>query len=227
MSAGAARGAVPAVAALSATAGVGACWACWVGVSRQRREQAGARRPAVMPGAEGSAAAPEPEPEPQVLVLLFYKYVAIADVEALCADQRALCERLRLLGRVLIAAEGVNGTLSGPAAAVREYVERMSAHPLFSGVDWKTGPYQPAADGALPFPDLLVKQVKRIVSLGAADSVDPARGGTHLSPREFHEAVEGAAQGRDDVVVVDVRSTYEHAIGHFEGAAPLLPSALL
>ena len=63
------------------------------------------------------------------------------------------------------------------------------------------------------------------VSLGAADSVDPARGGTHLSPREFHEAVEGAAQGRDDVVVVDVRSTYEHAIGHFEGAAPLLPSA--
>ena len=202
MSAGAARGA--AVAALSATAGVGACWACWVvGASPQRGEQA------------------------EVLVLLFYKYVAIADVEALCADQRALCERLRLLGRVLIAAEGVNGTLSGPAAAVREYVERMSAHPLFSGVDWKTGPYQPAADGALPFPDLLVKQVKRIVSLGAADSVDPARGGTHLSPREFHEAVEGAAQGRDDVVVVDVRSTYEHAIGHFEGAAPLLPSALL
>ena len=39
--------------------------------------------------------------------------------------------------------------------------------------------------------------------------------------------VAGAAQGRDDVVVVDVRSTYEHAIGHFEGAAPLLPSAPL
>ena len=201
MSAGAARGAMPAVAALSG--GVAACWACWVGASPQRGEQA------------------------EVLVLLFYKYVAIADVEALCADQRALCERLRLLGRVLIAAEGVNGTLSGPAAAVREYVERMSAHPLFSGVDWKTGPHQPAAGGALPFPDLLVKQVKRIVSLGAADSIDPARGGTHLSPREFHEAVEGAAQGRDDVVVVDVRSTYEHAIGHFEGAAPLLPSAPL
>ena len=71
-------------------------------------------------------------------IVLFYKYVNIADVAALCAEQRSLATSLGLLGRVLIAAEGVNGTLSGAPAAIDGYIAAMSALALFGGVDWKT-----------------------------------------------------------------------------------------
>jgi UPF0176 protein len=148
----------------------------------------------------------------RVLVLLFYKYVGIADVDATVEWVAQLATRLGLLGRILLATEGVNGTLSGPADMVRDFIFAMSAHALFGGIDWKTSDHDPECD--LPFPDLLVKQVKEIVTLGTT-GIDPAKGGRHLTPQEFHEAVSG---GAEEVVLVDVRSTYEHAIGHFEGA---------
>lgn len=149
-----------------------------------------------------------------VLVLLFYKYVGIADVDGVVEWVAKLAARLGLLGRILLATEGVNGTVSGPAGAVREFISAMSAHALFDGIDWKTSAHNP--ESGLPFPDLLVKQVKEIVSLGARDA-DPSKGGHHLTPQEFHAAI-SASSGASDLVLIDVRSTYEHAIGHFEGA---------
>ena len=66
-------------------------------------------------------------------------------------------------------------------------------------------------------PDLAVKEVREIVSLGKA--VDPTDCGVHLSPQEFHSELEAGGVGRQEgVVLLDVRSTYEHAVGHFEGS---------
>ncbi len=74
-------------------------------------------------------------------ILLYYKYVRIDDPAALMAAQRALCERLGLKGRILIAHEGINGTLEGETAATEEYVRELFADPRF-GIS-KT-PYQGA-----------------------------------------------------------------------------------
>jgi len=179
-------------------------------------------------------------------IVLFYKYVNIADVAALCAEQRSLATSLGLLGRVLIAAEGVNGTLSGAPAAIDGYIAAMSALALFGGVDWKTSAAgtgvgvgsgvgvgvgvgelepqlepQPEPHQLLPFPDMVVKEVRQIVSLGGA-AVDLSDGGQHLSPAEFHEALSaaggGGGGGEREVVLLDVRNTFEHAIGQFEGS---------
>jgi predicted sulfurtransferase len=76
-----------------------------------------------------ASAAAEPEPEERVgqhddepsLNLLFYFYCEVADPSALAADQRALCLRLGLRGRVRVASEGINATLSGTTAACDEY----------------------------------------------------------------------------------------------------------
>ena len=155
----------------------------------------------------------------EVLVLLWYKYVAIDDVDSIVVWAQGLAARLGLLGRILLATEGVNGTLSGPSLAVCEFIAEMSAHSLFGGIDWKTSVHRPDCGHRLPFPDLLVKQVKEIVSLGGrAVDIDPAQGGRHLTPEQFHQAIAANSGSEDQVVLVDVRSTYEHAIGHFEGA---------
>ena len=186
-------------AASALVVGMGCCTAQW----HQRHSSA-----------LGHGSAEEPSGSSRVLVLLFYKYVGIADVDGTVEWVAQLATRLGLLGRILLATEGVNGTVSGPAGAVREFTFAMSAHALFGDIDWKTSDHDPEC--GLPFPDLLVKQVKEIVTLGA-QGIDPAKGGRHLTPQEFHEAVSGSS-GEEGVVLVDVRSTYEHAIGHFEGA---------
>ena len=152
-------------------------------------------------------------------IILFYKYVDIDDVPALCAQQHSLCTRLGLSGRVLLGTEGVNGTLSGSPRAIREYVCTMKMHPLFTGIDWKSSVADPAL--GLPFPDLVVKQVKEIVSLGK--NVDPQTGGKHIPPQQFHEALGAATSinsdsGAGGIVLLDVRNTFEYAVGHFENA---------
>jgi UPF0176 protein len=158
-------------------------------------------------------------------VLLFYKYVAISDVDGTVAWMQELSSRLGLLGRVLLAEEGVNGSVSGPATAVRGYIAAMAAHPLFGGIDWKDSSVE---DGELmvehgqAFGDLVVKRVKELVSTaGAVSLTDVAtHGGKHLSPAEFHARVV-EAQCSDDTVLLDVRNTFESDIGRFKGATPV------
>ena len=108
---------------------------------------------------------------------------------------------------------------------------------IFTGIDWKESFLHSAKqDGASkserinePFPNLKVSIVKELVSSGGAISVDDLEeyGGTHLTPEEFHEKIVGPQQqtSEDDanqsatppkeVVLIDVRNTFEHAIGHF------------
>lgn len=154
------------------------------------------------------------------------RYVGIKDVEGVCEWQQQLAGSLGLLGRVLLAAEGINGSLSGSSEGITAYVAAMARHALFGGIDWK---YSDGSDGERtvapqeqPFGDLLIKVVKELVSTGGAVTLADvhAHGGTHLSPHDFHDAVSAAAE-RDDVVLLDVRNKYESAIGNFEGATPV------
>ena len=71
-------------------------------------------------------------------VILFYKYVDVLDAENFAAQQRALCESLGLIGRILIAKEGINGTLAGPADRVDAYVATLKADSRF-GVEVRSG----------------------------------------------------------------------------------------
>lgn len=162
-------------------------------------------------GNAGLANTHDDSPSSPYHVILFYKYVPIADVPALAAEQREVCERLNLTGRLLLGNEGVNGTLGGASeAALREYIERMEAHDpegRFGGIDWKW-----ATSAKPPFAALSVREVGEIVSTGGQPVDIETQGGEHLSPAAWHLEL---ASGRDDLVLIDVRNTYEHAIGHF------------
>jgi hypothetical protein len=150
----------------------------------------------ISPFADGSAPFPG-----MYHVALFYGYHSIKDPAAVAEEQRQLCQRLELRGRLLLADEGFNGTLSGKEQSLRQYIDTVSTSQLFHGTDWKlsTGEKE-------PFPDLAVRVVKEIVNTGGLP-VDINEGGVHLTPQEFHDQLAHAT--KDDLVLLDVRNTFE------------------
>ena len=148
--------------------------------------------------------------EEKSIVLLYYHFTSIEDPKALASEQRYLCQKLALKGRILIATEGINGTLGGSAASARAYQETMSEHPLFKGMEFKISEY-----ATNPFGKLSVKARKEIVTLGVDGPLDTRRGGgEHLSPAQWRQMIEEDP----DVVLFDTRNRYESDIGKFKGA---------
>ena len=140
-------------------------------------------------------------------VILFYKYVALAGPETLAAAQRERCSALGLKGRILIADEGINGTLAGPRAAVEEYIAVLRADARFADIEMKF------SDGdADTFPKLVIKVRPEIVTLGAGPLAPDLH--NHLSPAEWKRMLEEDP----DVVLLDVRNRYESTAGKFAGA---------
>jgi UPF0176 protein len=148
-------------------------------------------------------------------VLLFYLYDAISDPAALGAAQERLGAALRLSGRVRVAAEGINGTVSGERAALEEYCAATRAQlGLAPGrvVDWKCSP--PCEED--PFQGFSVRIVSDLVGGGPQLAYSAQEAGTHVDPLEFHALL--AARPGNNVLLVDVRNAYEHQVGHFVGA---------
>jgi UPF0176 protein len=116
-------------------------------------------------------------------VILFYRYVDIADPPAFAATQRELCAELELKGRVLIATEGINGTIAGSRGAVERYMEALRQDARFSDITFKL-----SAGDVGTFPKLVVKVRREIVTLNAGD-LPPDRD-NHLSPAAWKERME-------------------------------------
>ena len=96
-------------------------------------------------------------------ILLYYLYAPIEDAAAFVEEQIALCESLELRGRIIVAAEGLNGTVSGTVAACEEYVRVMQADPRLPGMEFKV---DAASEHA--FPKLSVKLRSRPASAWAS-----------------------------------------------------------
>lgn len=140
----------------------------------------------------------------------FYRYVCIEDPSGFRDDTYRSFEMLGCLGRVYVAHEGINAQLSVPSVHLDAFLNLLDsvaplAHmPIKYAVD----------EGAHSFLKLIVKVRHKIVADGLDDKAfDTTNVGTHLSALEFHNLV-----GCDDVVVVDMRNSYESEVGHFEGA---------
>ena len=155
-------------------------------------------------------------------VILFYKYVEVEDPLVLKKEQEQLCQRLGLVGRILISEEGINATLSSPSRAnIDKYVAFLCTHAVFAmrDDDFKYSLY---AHKEPPFVGLIVKHVKEIVSTGGIvprpdmTLSDEDRG--YLTPEQFHAAMQQAMEDKDGTVVLDVRAHKEFLVGHFENA---------
>ncbi|MGI8480526.1 MAG: rhodanese-related sulfurtransferase [Chthoniobacterales bacterium] len=140
-------------------------------------------------------------------VILFYKYVRVANPHAFAKTQRALCSALALKGRILIAIEGINGTLAGPRSAIDQYIATLKNDVRFADIEFKV-----SGGDAGTFPKLVVKARKEIVTLDCGE-VQPDHD-NQLSPSAWKQMMEE----NPDAVVLDIRNRYESAAGKFENA---------
>jgi len=142
-------------------------------------------------------------------ILLYYKYVPISDPEAFTAEHLQFCKELGLRGRILIAEQGINGTVSGTKEQTDSYMAAMHGDPRFSDLLFKID----EADGHA-FRKLFVRRKKELVTLRYDTPLDPnVDGGKRLTPKQFYEKMNG-----EDVLILDGRSDYEYDLGHFRGA---------
>lgn len=141
-------------------------------------------------------------------VLLYYKFVRIDDPEDFARTHEALCRDLGLRGRILVAPEGLNGTVSGSPKACSAYMQAMHSDARFADMTFKIDDVEDHV-----FRKLFVRARPELVTF-RTDAPDPnVRTGRHLSPREFHEMMQ-----RPDAVILDGRTGYEYDLGHFRGA---------
>ena len=149
-------------------------------------------------------------PDAPFQILLYYLYTPLADPAGYLEEHRELCTSLGLRGRILIAREGINGTVSGPEEATAAYRRALEEDSRMAGIVFKCDP----ADGHA-FPRLSIKLRDEVVTLGlGADDFSPRETtGAYLSPDEWR-----AMMGREDVVLLDARNDYEWEAGHFAGA---------
>jgi UPF0176 protein len=145
----------------------------------------------------------------QYQVLLYYQYVPIEDPEAFAEEHLSFCRELGLKGRILVAKEGINGTVSGTVAATEAYMEAMHEDPRFRDMPFKVDPHDGHA-----FKKMHVRPKKELVTFRVDKDIDPnKKSGKRLSPKEFYELMQ-----REDVLIVDGRNDYEYDLGHFKGA---------
>lgn len=146
--------------------------------------------------------------------LSFYRYVRLNDVQTLRHALYAEWEALGVLGRIYLAAEGINAQLSLPTANLAAFRAALDAREAFREVPWKIA----VEDDGQSFLKLTIKVKQKLVADGLSDAAfDVTNVGEHLDAAAFNRKLEAGA------VVVDMRNNYECLIGHFEGA--YLPQA--
>jgi UPF0176 protein len=145
-------------------------------------------------------------------VAAFYQFAALPDFREMREPLRAICADLALKGSVLLAQEGINGTLAGSGEAVAALVEELRRGPLFGGrLDHLELKFSTAA--AMPFQRLKIRPKKEIVTLGDA-SADPTRQvGIYVDPADWNDLI-----AAPDTLVIDTRNEFEVAMGSFKGA---------
>jgi len=143
-------------------------------------------------------------------VAAFYQFTSLPDFAALREPLRTLCAGLELKGSVLLAQEGINGTLAGQPDAVDALLVQLRA--LFEGrLDHLELKFSTAE--AMPFRRLKVRLKKEIVTLGDAEANPTRQVGIYVEPAAWNALIDDGK-----TVLIDTRNAFEVAMGTFEGA---------
>jgi UPF0176 protein len=148
---------------------------------------------------------------PNTKILLFYLYTPISNPESFMRRQRRLCEKLTLKGRIIIATEGLNGTLEGSPEHCKEYMGKLVVEPGFENIKFKI------SDGTgQAFPKLQIRVRDEIVATKLEDfnNIGPLarKTGKYLSAEELHDWI----HSDKEFYIVDMRNDYEYVVGHFD-----------
>ncbi len=146
--------------------------------------------------------------ENQFQVAAFYKFTSLDNIGDMQQQLLRVCQEVDLLGTILLASEGVNGTVAGPARGIHSLLMHLRGYPGLGDIQYKTSWCE-----RNPFLRMKVRLKKEIVTLGV-DGIDPTkRVGEYVEPRDWNTLV-----SQPGVRLIDTRNDYEVNLGTFSGA---------
>jgi UPF0176 protein len=145
---------------------------------------------------------------PGFVIAALYKFVELPDFRELQPILQTLCDAQDIHGTLLLAEEGINGTVCGPRDGMAAFLDRIDAEPRFAGLSLK---FSAAPDQA--FLRMKVRLKREIVTMGRPEIRPAQTTGTYVEPAEWNALIDDP-----DVMVIDTRNRYETAIGSFAGA---------
>lgn len=153
--------------------------------------------------------AAEPISSPaNIVVAALYKFVALADYREIQPRLLDFCQQQGIKGTLLLATEGINGTIAGERAAIDRVLEHLRSDARLEDLEHKE-----SFTDEMPFLRMKVKLKKEIVTLGV-DGIDPtAAVGTYVEPKDWNDLISDP-----HVALVDTRNDYEYSIGTFKDA---------
>ena len=146
-------------------------------------------------------------------VLLFYRYITIKNPEEFVLKHLKECRKLGVLGRIVVAEEGINGSVCGTKEQTDKYKKILSTDKRFHGIVFKEEICK-----THPFTKIAVKVKKEIVAFKKKVNLNNA--GKRISPKEFLELYKKGEAGKD-FIILDARNDYEYRFGRFKNAIHL------
>ena len=144
----------------------------------------------------------------EIIVAALYKFVNLPDYKAIREPLLNFCTEKGIKGTLLLAHEGINGTVSGTRGAIDALLDYLRADDRFSDIDHKESMYE-----AQPFYRTKVKLKREIVTMGV-DDIDPRHiVGTYVEPKDWNQLISDP-----EVTLIDTRNQYEYEIGTFSNA---------
>ena len=141
-------------------------------------------------------------------ICALYKFTRLDDFETIQLPLKGFLDSLSVKGTLLLAREGINGTISGNQASLEKVLEYLQSDSRFLGLEYKF-----SYSKKTPFKRLKVKLKKEIVTMGLTE-IDPTHSvGTYVKPKDWNKLINDP-----DVVLIDTRNNYEYEIGSFKGA---------
>jgi len=143
-----------------------------------------------------------------IIVAALYHFATLDNYQSMRAPMQAFCNQHAIKGTLLLAHEGINGTVAGTRKNIDALLNYLRSDTRLQGLDHKE-----SSANAWPFYRMKVKLKKEIVTLGV-DGVDPnVCVGTYIEPKDWNKIISDP-----DVLVLDTRNDYEYEIGTFQGA---------
>ena len=142
-------------------------------------------------------------------IVSFYKFVAISDLESLQAELLSFCKSRNLFGSILLAPEGINGSVSGEASAIAELAQFFMNSEKFTEMELKK-----SLHSQKPFKRMVVRLKKEIITMKSS-GIDPTSvTGAFIEPRRLKEWIDN----REEFIFLDTRNDYEVKVGTFRDA---------
>jgi len=146
------------------------------------------------------------------LTIAFYQFVSLKNIDQLQAFILKFCQKNSIKGTILLASEGINGTISGDEKKIQKFIEFIKEDSFFKN-NFKNLEHKESWASKNPFYRMKVRLKKEIVALGV-DGVSPTdKVGKYINPEDWNKLIEDP-----DTIVIDTRNNYEVDIGSFKNA---------